>query len=42
MEECKRELLCLSVDRWPKLLVGNLGEPRGHMLLNLVIKGRRR
>ena len=40
MEECKRELSCVC-QRWPKPLVGNLGDPIGHMPLNLESRGRR-
>ena len=39
-EECKKELLACA-NRWPKLLVGSLGDPIGCMLLNLVSGGIR-
>ena len=41
MEECKRELSCVCI-RWPKPLVGNLGDLVGRMPLNLASRGRRR
>ena len=41
MEECNREShVCTK--RWPKPLVGNLGDPVGRMPLNLGSRGRRR
>ena len=41
MEECRMELY-VCVKRWPKPLVGNLGDPVGRMPLNLTSRGRRR